>query len=132
MSSYQYSMLPQNLRTNIHEIDYEHNELFVFLEGFKRYCFASDPLPQAKRDALLQMLASHFETEDNFAKNADIEFSHHERAHINMLDVVLKSLNQMSTKNSDLYGLIRYINYWFEKHILMFDLSLAQNITKTN
>jgi hemerythrin-like metal-binding protein len=122
-------MLPQNLRTNIHEIDYEHNELFVFLEGFKRYCFVAESIPQSKRDTLLQMLATHFETEESFAKTAGIEFSHHERAHINMLDVVLKSLNQMSVNNSDLYSLIRYINYWFEKHILTFDLSLAKNVT---
>jgi len=44
------------------------------------------------------------------------------------LDMVFRTLNQMTTKNSDLYSLIRYIGYWFEKHILDYDIQLARNI----
>ena len=128
MSNHQYSMLPLSLRTNVHEIDLEHNELFEFLESFKEYCFDSNPIPQLKRDALHQMLESHFETEAHMAKLANIDFSFHETAHVNMLDMVMRSLNQMSSKNSDLYSLIRYIGYWFEKHILNYDIQLAHNI----
>ncbi len=132
MSTHQYSMLPLSLYTNVHEIDLEHNELFEFLEGFKEYCFDSIPMPQLKRDALQQMLESHFETEAHLAKTAGIDFSHHEAVHINMLDVVLKTLNQMASKNSDLYSLIRYIDYWFEKHILNYDIQFARNIIAVN
>ena len=128
MSTHQYSMLPLNLHTNVHEIDLEHNELFAFLEGFKEYCFDSLPMPHLKRDALHQLLSNHFKTEAHLAKVAGIDFSNHEAAHVNMLDVVLKTLNQMSSKNSDLYSLIRYISYWFEKHILSYDIQLARNI----
>ena len=128
MSTHQYSMLPLSLHTNIHEMDLEHNELFTFLESFKEYCFDSIPMPQLKRDALHQMLSSHFETEAYLAQAAGVDFSHHEEAHVNMVGVVLKTLNQMSSKNSDLYSLIRYIGYWFEKHILSFDIQLARNI----
>lgn len=128
MSNHQYSMLPLSLHTHVHEIDTEHNELFEFLESFKEYCFDSTPMPQLKRDALHQMLESHFETEAHLAEKAGLNFSYHEAAHDNMLDMVMRSLNQMSSKNSDLYSLIRYIGYWFEKHILDYDIQLARNI----
>jgi len=128
MTTFQYSMLPNNLFTHIPEIDFEHNELFEFLEGFKEYCFDLSPIPQLKRDALYVMLTTHFETEASMAEKAGGDFKGHETAHINMLEVVSKTLNQMSSKNSDLYSLIRYINYWFEKHILSYDLTLAKTI----
>ena len=129
MASTQYIMLPQNLLTNIGVVDSEHNELFVFLEGFKEYCFEAQDIPQSKRDILYQMLVSHFETESQLAHTAGVDFSYHEAAHLKVLDIVSRTLNQMSSNNSDLYSLIRYIGYWFEKHILDFDLRFALNIT---
>lgn len=132
MASAQYLMLPQNLLTNISVVDSEHNELFVFLEGFKEYCFGAQDIPQSKRDTLYQMLVSHFETESQLAHAAGVDFSYHETAHLKVLDVVSKTLNQMSSNNSDLYSLIRYIGYWFEQHILDFDLRFALNVTQSS
>ena len=126
MSAYQYSMLPQNLRVNISEIDTEHDELFAFLESFKAYCFENSPMPQEKRNALYGLLVSHFKTEERLAAAASIDFSGHEDAHAKMLETVSQTLNQMASNNSDLYSLIRYIGYWFEIHILRYDLTLAK------
>ena len=126
MSVRQYSMLPQNLQVNIPEIDVEHDELFVFLEGFKEYCFEQSPIPQEKRTALYRLLVSHFKTEERLAASASIDFSGHEDAHEKMLETVSQTLGQMASNNSDLYSLIRYISYWFEIHILRYDLTLAK------
>ena len=126
MSARQYSMLPQNLQVNIPEIDVEHDELFVFLEGFKEYCFEHSPIPQEKRNALYRLLVSHFKTEEHLATSASIDFSGHEDAHEKMLETVSQTLGQMASNNSDLYSLIRYISYWFEIHILRYDLTLAK------
>ena len=126
MSTRQYAMLPQSLRVNIPEIDLEHDALFSFLEGFKEYCFDQSPMPQDRRNALYQLLVSHFETEERLAVAASIDFSGHEEAHEKMLETVSQTLNQMASNNSDLYSLIRYIGYWFEIHILRYDLTLAK------
>ncbi len=129
MSARQYSMLPQNLQVNIPEMDAEHNELFAFLEGFKEYCFERSPIPQEKRTALYELLVSHFETEERLAVSASVDFSSHEDAHEKMLETVSQSLGQMASNNSDLYSLIRYIGYWFEIHILRYDLILAKDLS---
>ncbi|MBU3615244.1 hypothetical protein ICN46_10070 [Polynucleobacter sp. Latsch14-2] len=126
MSAHQYPMLPQALRVNIPEIDHEHNELFAFLEGFKEYCFDRSPMPEDRRNALYELLVSHFKTEERLAIAVSMDFSGHEEAHENMLDTVSQTLNQMASNNSDLYSLIRYIGYWFEMHILRYDLTLAK------
>lgn len=119
-------MLPQNLRINIPEIDSEHDALFAFLEGFKEYCFELSPMPQDKRNALYELLVSHFKTEERLAIAASLDFTGHEEAHEKMLETVSQTLKQMASKNSDLYSLIRYIDYWFEIHILRYDLTLAK------
>ena len=129
MSARQYSMLPQNLQVNIPEIDVEHDELFVFLEGFKEYCFEHSPIPQEKRNALYRLLVSHFKTEERLAISAGVDFSGHEDAHEKMLETVSQALSQMASNNGDLYSLIRYIGYWFEIHILRYDLTLAKCLT---
>ena len=129
MSARQYSMLPQNLQVNIPEMDAEHNELFAFLEGFKEYCFERSPIPQEKRNALYGLLVNHFKTEERLAISASIDFSGHEDAHEKMLETVSQALGQMASNNSDLYSLIRYIGYWFEIHILRYDLILAKDLS---
>ena len=129
MSAHQYSMLPHNLQVNIPEIDVEHDELFVFLEGFKEYCFERSPIPQEKRIALYGLLVSHFKTEERLAVSASVDFSAHEDAHEKMLETVSQTLGQMASNNSDLYSLIRYIGYWFESHILRYDLTLAKSLS---
>jgi hemerythrin len=69
---------------------------------------------------------SHFKTEERLATSASIDFSGHEDAHEKMLETVSQTLGQMASNNSDLYSLIRYISYWFEIHILRYDLILAK------
>ena len=126
MSAHQYSMLSQSLRVNIPEIDLEHDELFAFLEGFKEYCFDQSPMPQDRRNARYLLLVSHFKMEERLAIAARVDFSGHEEVHEKMLETVSQTLNQMASNNSDLYSLIRYIGYWFEIHILRYDLTLAK------
>ena len=121
-------MLPKNLWVNIPAIDGEHDELFAFLEGFKGYCFDVSPMPQEKRDELHAILVNHFETEERLATEAGINFLDHAEAHEKMLATISQTLTQMGSNNSDLYSLIRYIGYWFEIHILSYDISLAKSL----
>jgi len=126
VTAYQYSMLPLNLQVNLPEIDFEHDTLFAFLESFKEYCFDQSPIPQDKRNALYGLLVEHFKTEELLAAAVSFDFSGHEVAHEKMLETVSQALSQMASNNSDLYSLIRYVGYWFEIHILRYDLTLAQ------
>ncbi len=128
MSTPHYSMLPNNLRVNIPVIDGEHDELFAFLEGFKVYCFDISPMPQDRRSELFGILQRHFETEERLATEAGINFLDHADAHETMLETIAQTLNQMGSNNSDLYSLIRYIGYWFEIHILNYDITLARSL----
>ena len=109
-------------------IDGEHDELFAFLEGFKVYCFDISPMPQDRRRELFGILQRHFETEERLATEAGINFLDHADAHETMLETIAQTLNQMGSNNSDLYSLIRYIGYWFEIHILNYDITLARSL----
>jgi hemerythrin-like metal-binding protein len=126
VSARQYAMLPQSLQVNIPEIDVEHDELFVFLKSFKKYCFEHSLIPQEKRIALHRLLVRYFKTEERLAVLPSIDFAGHEYAHEKMLQTVSQTLGQITSNNSDLYSLIRYIGYWFESHILRYDLTLAK------
>jgi len=48
-----------------------------------------------------------------------------------MLKIVFHTLNQLSSNNGDIYTLIRYISYWFERHILEYDIQIAQGLNAT-
>lgn len=126
-----YSMLPVNLRVNIPEIDFEHDELFYLLEGFKEDCFSESAMSRDKRDALYRLLESHFKTEKRLAKVAGVHFAEHELAHEKMLESVSQALHQIQSNNSDIYSIVRYIGYWFEMHILHYDIVLAKKIASS-
>lgn len=119
------SFLPLSLHIGIEEIDAQHAALFGHLVRLKRLCLNINRLPANEADALLARLRNHFATEANYAAEAGIDFAAHTARHQTMLEQVGKTLKVASSANADVYGVLRYVEYWFERHIAHDDRELA-------
>jgi len=124
-------MLPKSLMVNVPAMDIEHHELFMYLEEFKESCFDSAHITLEKRDVLYGLLLKNCQTEKVLAQSVNFDFTSHALAHAQMLKIVFHTLNQLSSNNGDIYTLIRYISYWFERHILEYDIQIAQGLNAT-
>jgi hemerythrin len=73
-------------------------------------------------------LRKHFVTEAHYAGEAGIDFAAHTLRHQTMLEQVAKSLHEASSEDADVYGVLRYVEYWFERHIAHEDRRLADEL----
>jgi hemerythrin-like metal-binding protein len=117
--------LPLSLHIGIEEIDAQHAELFGHLVRLKRLCLNINRLPANEADALIARLRKHFATEAHYAAEAGIDFAAHTLRHQTMLEQVSKALKGASAANADVFGVLRYVEYWFERHIAHEDQELA-------
>lgn len=116
--------LPLSLQIGIHEIDAQHEALFARLVALKRLCLKNSFLPAADAADLLATLRTHFATEEELAAQAKIDFSRHASQHQQMFGDVSKALNDAVAGQADIFGVLRYIEYWFERHIAQEDRQL--------
>lgn len=117
--------LPLALHIGIEEIDAQHAELFGHLVRLKRLCLNINRLPANEADALIARLRKHFATEAHYAAEAGVDFAAHTVRHQTMLEQVAKALKGASSANVDVFGVLRYVEYWFERHIAHEDRELA-------
>lgn len=117
--------LPLTLHIGIEEIDAQHAELFGHLVRLKRLCLNINRLPANEADALIARLRKHFATEAHYAAEAGVDFAAHTIRHQTMLEQVTKALKGASAANADVFGVLRYVEYWFERHIAHEDQELA-------
>lgn len=122
--------LPLSLHIGIEEIDAQHAELFGHLVRLKRLCLNINRLPANEADALIARLRKHFATEAHYAAEAGIDFAAHTLRHQTMLEQVAKALKGASAANADVFGVLRYVEYWFERHIAQEDRELADILAK--
>lgn len=120
--------LPASLVLGISDIDEQHGMLFAQFQEIKRACLEKNCLPPALGKALLASLAEHFATEQRFAEAAGIYFHEHARAHQRALAGLSKAFASVTEGTQDVFGVLRFIEYWFERHITEFDLPLGQRI----
>ena len=120
--------LPVSLHIGIEEIDLQHAELFGHLVRLKRLCLNINRLPANEADALLARLRRHFATEAHYAAEAGVDFAAHTVRHQTMLEQVSKALKGASAANADVFGVLRYVEYWFERHIAHEDQELADRL----
>lgn len=120
--------LPLALHIGIEEIDAQHAALFGHLVRLKRLCLNINRLPANEAEALLARLRMHFTTEAQYAAEAGIDFTGHAIRHQAMLEQVAKALKGASLANADVFGVLRYVEYWFERHIAHEDQRLADEL----
>lgn len=116
--------LPLSLQIGIQEIDAQHETLFAQLVALKRLCLKNNFLPAAEAEGLLTTLQAHFATEEAYAAEAKIEFSQHTKQHRQLFDEVSRALTDAVAGQADIFGVLRYIEYWFERHIAQEDRQL--------
>lgn len=86
-----------------------------------------DPaLPVGHIEALLDELRVHFATEQHFAESRGMDFSKHAERHREMLLAVTKALADVLDGQADIFGVLRYVEYWFERHIALEDRPLGR------
>ena len=117
--------LPPSLHTGIAEIDAQHAMLFRRLVWLKRQCLQNNYLPADDAEGLLAYLQEHFSTEERLASEANMDFSSHADRHRTMINDVARALHSAVAGQADIFGVLRYIEYWFERHIVHEDMRLA-------
>lgn len=117
--------LPTALHIGVPEIDAQHASLFRHLAQLKSLLLDDPALPVDHIEALLDELRVHFTTEQHFAESRGIDFSKHAERHREMLAAVSKALADVLDGQTDIFGVLRYVEYWFERHIAQEDRPLG-------
>lgn len=117
--------LPTELLIGVEEIDIQHAALFKRLVALKEGYLANQGFHAAQADELIAALREHYATEERLAGEIGMDFSAHAENHRNMLQLVGKALNEVAEGRADLFGTLRYVEYWFERHIAQDDMCLG-------
>src|SRR5574343_1379420 len=128
MQNSSFSYLPSALVIGVPEIDEQHAHLFEQLEQFKASCIEHNAFMADEAEALFSTLVDHCQTEERIANEAHLDFREHGEKHRLMLRSIRKMLNDMERPGADVFSLIRYVDYWFERHIHDEDLTLGLNL----
>ena len=118
--------LPGSLVLAVPEIDEQHRELFAKLTEIKIICIEENCLPDASAEALLDFLQLHFATEERLAKAAGYDFSKHAAKHEIMITAIRQGIAKVRLGKKDVFGLLKFVEYWFERHIREEDLPLSK------
>lgn len=110
-------LLPPELVTGVFELDEMHDGLFKRLVYIKTFCLEANHLPQNLADELLEALQEHYSLEERLASEMGLAFGDHAAHHALMLRAVAKTLREVVEGRANVFGLIRYLEYWFERHV---------------
>jgi hemerythrin len=124
--------LPAALVLNVPEIDAQHQALFAQLEELKDLCVDANVLPCCHAEKLLFNLQEHFKTEEVLAIAAGYDFSVHGAKHEIMLRAIRGGITKACDGSSDVFGVLRYVEYWFERHIAEEDRALGEMLQLLN
>jgi len=124
--------LPEALFIDIPMIDDQHAGLFRQLAELKALCVEKNELPGKEAERLYSLLREHCATEEHLAHEAELNFRDHATKHQQMLDSVAKALTEVSEERMDVFSMIRYLEYWFERHIREEDKNLGLNLQQSS
>ena len=124
--------LPSSLIVNIQAIDDQHADLFSELAALKLLCIERNELPVAESESLLAALRIHCATEEKLANEAGLDFANHGKKHKKMLAAISKALDDVREGRMDVFSVLRYVEYWFERHIREEDLNLGRNLQQVS
>jgi len=117
--------LPEELVLEVSEIDAQHQALFAQLEEINTICVEENHLPLDRAEALLMALQEHFNTEERLAFAVGHDFAEHALKHEKMMAVIRNGIAKVNAGTKDVFGLLRYVEYWFERHIAEEDKALG-------
>lgn len=115
------NLLPESLLVDFPEVDTQHEQIFCHIEALKTVCFENNYLPIKQMEALLACLEQHFATEERIAVQAGLDFSLHAKTHRCNLRALQKGVDEVLHDVRDVYSFLRYVEFWFERHILEYD-----------
>lgn len=125
MNAENANFLPVELMIEVDEVDDQHAELFARLAHLKDLCIEKNGLPVKEADELFAALCLHCDTEERLANEAGIDFAMHAFKHQKMLRGIYRTLQEVREERMDVFSLIRFIEYWFERHIIEDDKPLG-------
>lgn len=111
------ALLPELLILGIPEVDAQHEGIFYRIENLKYLCVESTELPRVAIEELLSYLREHFLTEEIIAEAAQLEFSDHAEVHRQTLTTLGRYAALVLNGRRDVFSLLRYLEFWFERHI---------------
>ncbi len=117
MEIYVAGLLPEALWVDLPQIDQQHEEIFRRISSLKAECLESGFAAADGFAALLDLFAQHFATEQMLADEAAVDFSEHAKIHRDTLRILDKALSEVFAGGQNVYSLLRYSEYWFERHI---------------
>ena len=132
MELYVAGQLPEALLVGVPDIDQQHEEIFSRISLLKAQCLESGSAAVEGFADLLELFAQHFATEQMLAEEAEIDFSEHAGVHHDTLRILYKALNDAFAGSHDVYSLLRYAEYWFERHIGEDDRLFADELSAAN
>ncbi len=121
-------LLPEALMLGLPEVDAQHEGVFWRIERMKFDSIEQNGLPKARLDDLLDYLALHFRTEEALAEAAGLPFDNHFASHQHTLDMLRRWGDRVLAGELDVFGFLRYLEIWFERHILHEDLPFAREL----
>jgi hemerythrin len=121
-------LLPEALMLGIPHIDAQHEGIFYRIEALKDACVENGKLPDDMADELLDFLRIHFASEEDCAREAGVDFVEHGHAHTATLETLAQWVHRVRSGRADVFSLLRYLEIWFERHIVNEDQPLARMI----
>lgn len=126
------ALLPELLILGIPEVDVQHEGIFYRIENLKYLCIESSELPRAAIEELLTYLREHFLTEEAIAQAAQLEFADHAELHRQTLTTLGRYAALVLNGRRDVFSLLRYLEFWFERHIREEDQPFAASWLETS
>ena len=123
-------LLPETLVIDHSEIDAQHERIFTNIESLKIACVDGGNPGFEVFDDLLAYLGHHFATEERVAQQAGLEFSAHAKLHRDSLYMLNRAFGEVRRGASDVHSFLRFIEYWFERHILAEDKPFGTRLKK--
>lgn len=121
-------LLPEALMLGVPHIDAQHEGIFFRIESLKAACLNTHTLPADLAEELLVYLDWHFQTEEAAAREADLEFSEHGIKHQETLAALTQGVHLVLAGRRDVFSLLRYLEIWFERHIVEEDKPLGNSL----
>lgn len=130
MYATQFKFVPETLVLDVPEIDTEHEAIFHLLACLKASHLEAKPLDTRLAEQMLAELREHFATEERLAREAHQDFRAHTQKHEELLQLVGKLLAMTLEGQGNVFCLLRYVEYWCERHIGEEDRHLVSRLDR--
>jgi len=126
------TLLPVALLVDLPEIDAQHEEIFSQIECLRAVSFENGYVAMEDFESLIDLFERHFATEERMADEAGIDFTAHADLHRNTLRLLRKALSEVLHGGQDEHSFLRYVEYWFERHISEDDRAFVAKLTASS